>query len=48
MMVIFETESGAIVTDEIAVRTGVGYEVRTEVVGETGSVMIGLDQNLVR
>lgn len=47
MMVIFETESGVIVTDEIAVRTGIGYEVRTEVVGETGSVMIGLDQNLV-
>ena len=46
MMVIFETESGAIVTDEIFVRTGVAYEVRTEVVGEQGSAMIGLDQNL--
>jgi myo-inositol 2-dehydrogenase/D-chiro-inositol 1-dehydrogenase len=46
MLVIFETESGAIVTDEIFVRTGVAYEVRTEVVGETGSAFIGLDQNL--
>ena len=48
MVVVFETTSGRIVTDEIFVRTGVAYEVRTEVVGETGSAMIGLDQNLVR
>ncbi len=47
MLVIFETESGRIVTDEIYVRTGVAYEVRTEVVGEQGSATIGLDQNLV-
>jgi myo-inositol 2-dehydrogenase / D-chiro-inositol 1-dehydrogenase len=46
MLVIFETESGAIVTDEVFVRTGVAYEVRTEVVGEQGSALIGLDQNL--
>ena len=46
MLVIFQTESGAIVTDEIFVRSGVAYEVRTEVVGEKGSVLIGLDQNL--
>ena len=46
MLVIFETESGAIVTDEIFVRTGVAYEVRTEIVGEKGSAFIGLDQNL--
>jgi myo-inositol 2-dehydrogenase / D-chiro-inositol 1-dehydrogenase len=46
MLVIFETESGAIVTVESFVRTGVAYEVRTEVVGETGSAFIGLDQNL--
>jgi myo-inositol 2-dehydrogenase / D-chiro-inositol 1-dehydrogenase len=46
MLVIFETESGAIATDEIFVRTGVAYEVRTEVVGEKGSAFIGLDQNL--
>jgi myo-inositol 2-dehydrogenase / D-chiro-inositol 1-dehydrogenase len=46
MLVIVETESGAIVTDEIFVRTGVAYEVRTEVAGEKGSALIGLDQNL--
>jgi myo-inositol 2-dehydrogenase/D-chiro-inositol 1-dehydrogenase len=46
MLVIFETESGRIVTDEIYVRSGVAYEVRTEVVGEQGSAFIGLDQNL--
>jgi len=47
MVVVLETESGRIVTDEIYVRTGVAYEVRTEVVGEQGSATIGLDQNLV-
>jgi myo-inositol 2-dehydrogenase / D-chiro-inositol 1-dehydrogenase len=46
MLVVFETESGRIVTDEIYVRTQVAYEVRTEVVGEKGSAVIGLDQNL--
>ena len=46
MLVIFETESGRIVTDEIFVRSQVAYEVRTEVVGEKGSALIGLDQNL--
>jgi myo-inositol 2-dehydrogenase/D-chiro-inositol 1-dehydrogenase len=46
MLVVFETESGRIVTDEIYVRTQVGYEVRTEVVGEKGSAIIGLDQSL--
>jgi len=47
MLVLFEAESGALVTIEIFVRTGIAYEVRTEVVGERGSAMIGLDQNLV-
>jgi myo-inositol 2-dehydrogenase/D-chiro-inositol 1-dehydrogenase len=47
MLVIFEMASGRIVTDEIFVRTGVAYEVRTEVVGESGSATIGLDQNVV-
>ena len=46
MIVVFETESGRLITDEIYVRTGVAYEVRTEVVGEHGSAFIGLDQNL--
>jgi len=47
MMVVFWTESGRVVTDEIFVRSRVAYEVRTEVVGERGSAIIGLDQNLV-
>jgi myo-inositol 2-dehydrogenase / D-chiro-inositol 1-dehydrogenase len=47
MLVIFETESGRIVTDEVYVRAQVGYEVRTEVVGEQGVATIGLDQNLL-
>nr|MDQ4008563.1 Gfo/Idh/MocA family oxidoreductase [Actinomycetota bacterium] len=34
MIVLFETESGRVVTVEIFVSTGVAYEVRTEVVGE--------------
>ena len=46
MLVIFETESGRIVTDEVYVRTQVAYEVRTEVVGEKGSALIGLDHNM--
>ena len=47
MLVLFESASGRVVTVEIFVRTGVAYEVRTEVVAERGSAMIGLDQNLV-
>nr|WP_322097357.1 Gfo/Idh/MocA family oxidoreductase [Nakamurella alba] len=47
MMVTFTTEGGRIATDEIFVRTGVAYEVRTEVVGSQGSAFIGLDQNML-
>lgn len=47
MLVLMETESGRLVDVEIFVRTGVAYEVRTEVVAEKGSAMIGLDQSLV-
>jgi myo-inositol 2-dehydrogenase/D-chiro-inositol 1-dehydrogenase len=47
MIVIFTTETGKLVTVEIFIRTGVGYEVRTEVVGESGSTMFGLDQQAV-
>jgi myo-inositol 2-dehydrogenase/D-chiro-inositol 1-dehydrogenase len=47
MLVLFEAESGALVTIEIFVRTGLAYEVRTEVVAERGSATIGLDQNLI-
>ncbi len=45
MVVIFTTTSGRLVTVEIFVRSQVGYEVRTEVVGEVGSTLFGLDQH---
>jgi myo-inositol 2-dehydrogenase / D-chiro-inositol 1-dehydrogenase len=45
---IMRTESGKLVDVELFVTTGVAYEVRTELVGEKGSAMIGLDVGLVR
>lgn len=45
---LFATESGRHVDAEVFVTTGVAYEVRTEVVAELGSAMIGLDVGLVR
>lgn len=45
---LFATESGRHVDAEVFVTTGVAYEVRTEVVAEHGSAMIGLDVGLVR
>jgi len=45
---IFQTASGKHVDVEVFVTTGVAYEVRTEVVGDRGSAMIGLDVGLVR
>ena len=45
---ILRTASGRHVDVELFVTTGVAYEVRTEVVGEKGSAMIGLDVNVVR
>ncbi|KAA0091476.1 inositol 2-dehydrogenase [Mycolicibacterium sp. P1-18] len=45
---VFTTASGKHVDVEVFVTTGVAYEVRTEVVGERGSAMIGLDVGLVR
>jgi myo-inositol 2-dehydrogenase/D-chiro-inositol 1-dehydrogenase len=45
---IFQTTSGRHIDVELFVTTGVAYEVRTEVVGELGSVTIGLDVGLVR
>src|SRR6476619_421348 len=45
---IMRTESGKYVDVELFVTTGVAYEVRTELVGEKGSAMIGLDVGLVR
>jgi len=48
LVVLFETTGGRLVDVECFVSTGVGYEVRTEVVGEDGSALIGLDAGLVR
>lgn len=45
---ILRTVSGRHVDVELFVTTGVAYEVRTEVVGELGSAMIGLDVGLIR
>jgi myo-inositol 2-dehydrogenase / D-chiro-inositol 1-dehydrogenase len=47
-LALFETASGRLVDVEVFVTTGVAYEVRTEVVAERGSAMIGLDVGLVR
>ena len=44
---IMRTESGKYVDVELFVTTGIAYEVRTELVGEKGSAMIGLDVGLV-
>jgi myo-inositol 2-dehydrogenase / D-chiro-inositol 1-dehydrogenase len=46
ILVLFETESGRLVTVESFVRTQVAYEVRTELVAEKGSALIGLDQHM--
>jgi myo-inositol 2-dehydrogenase/D-chiro-inositol 1-dehydrogenase len=48
LLVLFEMSSGRIVDVECFVSTGVAYEVRTEVVAEDGSAMIGLDLGLLR
>jgi myo-inositol 2-dehydrogenase/D-chiro-inositol 1-dehydrogenase len=45
---ILQTATGKHVDVEVFVTTGVAYEVRTEVVGELGSAMIGLDVGLLR
>ena len=45
---IMRTASGKHVDVELFVTTGIGYEVRTEVVGERGSAIIGLDIGMIR
>lgn len=45
---IMRTSTGKHVDVELFVTTGVGYEVRTELVGEHGSAFIGLDVGLIR
>jgi myo-inositol 2-dehydrogenase/D-chiro-inositol 1-dehydrogenase len=47
-LALLETESGRVVDVELFVTTGVGYQVRTEVVGEIGTAAIGFDMGLVR
>lgn len=42
MLILFTMESGRLVTDELYVATGSGYEVRTEVLGSQGIATIGL------
>ena len=42
MLLLFRTESGRIVTDELYVNTDSGYEVRTEVLGSEGISTIGM------
>ncbi|MEJ5943943.1 Gfo/Idh/MocA family oxidoreductase [Pseudokineococcus basanitobsidens] len=41
---LLETAGGRLVDVELSVSTGVGYEVRTELVAEGGTAMIGLDR----
>ena len=47
MLFLFRTASGRIVTDELYVNTGSGYEVRTEVLGSAGIATIGLEHGRV-
>jgi myo-inositol 2-dehydrogenase / D-chiro-inositol 1-dehydrogenase len=37
-VVILELEGGALIFDELFVRSGYGYEIRCEVVGRTGTI----------
>ncbi|RYE43709.1 MAG: inositol 2-dehydrogenase [Hyphomicrobiales bacterium] len=45
---LFRTESGRHIDVEVFVGTGVGYEVRTEVVGEFGSATVGHNVGLIK
>lgn len=47
MLLLFRTASGRIVTDELYVNTGAGYEVRTEALGSRGIATIGLESGRV-
>ncbi|SNS29205.1 myo-inositol 2-dehydrogenase [Geodermatophilus saharensis] len=48
LLVLLETTGGRLVDVECFVSTGLAYEVRTEVVGEDGSAVIGLPHGPVR
>ena len=47
MILLFRTESGVIVTDELYVNTDAGYEVRTEALGSKGIATIGQESGRV-
>ena len=40
MIVVFRTESGALVDDELSVNVGYGYDIQAEVVGESGNARL--------
>lgn len=44
---LLETEGGRLVDVEVSVATGLGYEVRTELVAERGTALVGLEQGPV-
>src|SRR5699024_7845643 len=46
MLLLFRTAAGTVVTDELYVSTGSGYEVRTELVGSQGVATIGQESGL--
>ena len=48
LLVLFETAGGRLADVELFLRTGVAYEVRTELVGERGSASIGGQPGLLR
>ncbi len=41
MIVVFRTESGVLVDDELSVNVGYGYDIQAEVVGESGYARLG-------
>ena len=47
MLLLFRTASGTVVTDELYVSTGSGYEVRTELVGSRGIATVGQESGMV-
>lgn len=47
MLLLFRTASGTVVTDELYVSTGSGYEVRTELVGSRGVATVGQETGMV-